>query len=271
MLSASIVRDAAGDPCYFVAQIQDISARKAAEKDSARRLRHVERLTHTMSAILHAFECTPDDIVFSKVLKILLDALESRAGIFLRFADDGVLVGRYLSPDEDRDARCAEPYACSLWEATLLDDKASIENHSRPMGCGRLVSRSVVAPIRHDGAPLGLLHIGDAQTDYDADDLDLLTRISDMIAPVVQARLERDKLTPREAEVMDLIISGRTQKQIAADLAISIQTAAKHRAKVLDKLHLHNDVELVHFAMDMRRLPTLSSSIGPARPKRESK
>jgi DNA-binding NarL/FixJ family response regulator len=53
------------------------------------------------------------------------------------------------------------------------------------------------------------------------------------------------QLTPREAEVMDLIVSGKSQKQIAAELGITIQTAAKHRAKVLEKLDVANDVELV--------------------------
>jgi DNA-binding CsgD family transcriptional regulator len=214
-----------------------------------------------VSPILNVLENTPDDTVYSNILRILLDTFESQAGIFLRFAEDGILIGWYLSPDEDRDARCVAPYRCDLWETALLEGQGQIENQSRPMGCGRLLSRSLVAPLERNGAPLGLLHIGDAQADYDADDLDLLTRISDMIAPVVQARMERDKLTPRESEVMDMIVSGKTQKQIASELAISVQTAAKHRAKVLQKLQVHNDVELVHLALQMRRLPTLPRSI----------
>ncbi len=52
-------------------------------------------------------------------------------------------------------------------------------------------------------------------------------------------------LTQRESEVMQLIVEGLSQKQIAARLGISIQTAAKHRAKVLQKMHVANDVELV--------------------------
>ncbi|MEX0676406.1 MAG: helix-turn-helix transcriptional regulator [Pirellulales bacterium] len=194
--------------------------------------------------------------MYSEVLRILLDAFEGQAGVFLRFAEDEVLVGSYLSPIEQRDVRYKPASRCELWNAVLRDKTALIENKSRWMVCGRLLSRSLVAPIQHEGVPLGLFHICDSAADYDADDLDLLTRVSGMIAPVVCARMERDKLTPREAEVMDLIVSGKTQKQIAADLAISIQTAAKHRAKVLAKLHVHNDVELVHRALQMRRLST---------------
>lgn len=254
--SVSLVRNEAGEPCFFVAQVQDISVRKSAEQESATRLRQVERLTQTVSGMLRALESKPDDTAFSDVLKTLLASLQSQAGVFLRFAPDGALVGRYVSEDDDRNTRVDPPYRCSLWEAALLEDRAQIENGPRPMACGRHLQRSLIAPIRHEGAPLGLLHLGDAPTDYDGDDLDLLKRVSRMIGPVVFARLERDKLTPREAEVMDLIVSGKSQKQIASQLAISVQTAAKHRAKVLDKLRVRNDVELVHRALEMRRLPT---------------
>ena len=53
-----------------------------------------------------------------------------------------------------------------------------------------------------------------------------------------------EELTPREAEVMTLIVNGKTQKQIAAQLEIGAQTAAKHRSRILEKLGVGNDVEL---------------------------
>ena len=253
-LSASIVRDDAGDPCYFVGQIQDISARKAAEHESARRLRHVERLTRTVSRILRALESTPDDTFYCEVLRILLDSFQSQTGVFLRFAEDEVLVGPYSSAIEQQDMRYRPGARCELWDTALREETGLIENTPRWMVCDKRLSRSLVAPIRHAGVPLGVFHIGDAETDYNADDLDILTRISSMIAPLVSARMERDKLTPREAEIMDLIVSGKTQKRIAAILDVSIQTAARHRSKVLEKLHVGNDAELVHFALRMRKL-----------------
>ncbi len=202
--------------------------------------------------LLNALDSTPDDTVYVDVLRILLDFFRSQAGLFLRFAKDESLFGPYLSASEQQIVRCPPTNQCELWDTALRGETAVIENSPRWMGCGKLISRSLVAPIRHDGVLLGMFHIGDSQADYDAADQDFLTRISSMVAPVVSARMEHDKLTSREAEVMDLIISGKTQKQIAAALAVSIQTAAKHRAKVLDKLHVYNDVELVHFASRMR-------------------
>jgi len=52
-------------------------------------------------------------------------------------------------------------------------------------------------------------------------------------------------LTTREREVLGLLVQGRSLKQIAIEFGVSIQTAAKHRAKVLEKLNVANDIELV--------------------------
>ena len=54
------------------------------------------------------------------------------------------------------------------------------------------------------------------------------------------------RLTHREQEVMQLIMAGHTIKQVAGELEISIQTAAKHRARILQKMGVENDVKLVN-------------------------
>ena len=58
-----------------------------------------------------------------------------------------------------------------------------------------------------------------------------------------------ESLSPREKEVMDLIVAGKPMKLIATQLGISIQTCSKHRARVLDKLRVSNDVELVRLLL----------------------
>ena len=66
-------------------------------------------------------------------------------------------------------------------------------------------------------------------------------------APNLADRLQL--LTLREREIMDLLTAGKTMKQIAGDLEISIQTASKHRARVLEKMQVENDVELVRLIL----------------------
>ena len=54
-----------------------------------------------------------------------------------------------------------------------------------------------------------------------------------------------DSLTPREQDVMELLIDAMTLKEIAKQLDISVQTASKHRLRVLEKLGVKNEVALL--------------------------
>ncbi len=60
----------------------------------------------------------------------------------------------------------------------------------------------------------------------------------------IQKKVER--LTPRELEVMKLIVRGYMNKQAAADLGISIKTVKIHRARVMEKMQVRSLAELVH-------------------------
>lgn len=56
-------------------------------------------------------------------------------------------------------------------------------------------------------------------------------------------------LTDREREVLQLIAEGKTNKEIANLLSVSINTVETHRKHVMEKLDLHNTAELVRFAV----------------------
>ena len=68
-------------------------------------------------------------------------------------------------------------------------------------------------------------------------------RLAQAANPQFFARLRG--LTPREREVMDRLIEGKSLKQIALELNVSVQTSSKHRMKVLEKLRVANDIELL--------------------------
>lgn len=65
---------------------------------------------------------------------------------------------------------------------------------------------------------------------------------------VVKRKSPQD-LTPREAEVLQLIAEGYPNKQIAAELSISIKTVEKHRQQVMNKLNLHDIAGLTRHAL----------------------
>ncbi|HEY1173671.1 MAG TPA: response regulator transcription factor [Verrucomicrobiae bacterium] len=58
-----------------------------------------------------------------------------------------------------------------------------------------------------------------------------------------------DLLTSRESEVLQLIAEGKANKQIAAELCISIKTVEKHRQQVMNKLHIHDIAGLTRYAI----------------------
>jgi DNA-binding NarL/FixJ family response regulator len=57
------------------------------------------------------------------------------------------------------------------------------------------------------------------------------------------------KLTARQREVLQLIARGRSSKEIAAALNISVRTAEAHRANILESLGLNSTAELVQYAI----------------------
>jgi DNA-binding NarL/FixJ family response regulator len=58
-----------------------------------------------------------------------------------------------------------------------------------------------------------------------------------------------DPLTARESEVVKLIAEGYGNKEIATELVISVKTVERHRANVLEKLGMHDRVELTRYAI----------------------
>lgn len=74
----------------------------------------------------------------------------------------------------------------------------------------------------------------------------------------VSARIDSlySKLTTRELQVLERIVAGRLNKQIADDLNISIKTVEAHRANIMDKLEVTTVADLLKIAL--RKAPDLS-------------
>jgi DNA-binding NarL/FixJ family response regulator len=58
-----------------------------------------------------------------------------------------------------------------------------------------------------------------------------------------------DLLTTREREVLQMIAEGKTNKEIANLLSLSVYTVDAHRGRIMEKLNLHNTTDLVRFAV----------------------
>ena len=93
-----------------------------------------------------------------------------------------------------------------------------------------------------------------------ANDLDLAGAIKKVAAgkSVIDPQLERTEtlkgerdtaLTARELEVLQHIVAGKSNKEIASELDLSVNTISVHRANIMDRLGIHKTAELVVYAI----------------------
>ena len=125
----------------------------------------------------------------------------------------------------------------------------------------RLVARGAAQPIvilsGHGDVPAAVSALKNGAVDFlekPFNDNQMVDRVIELLAleatlhaarlslGAVQDRLA--SLSEREREVMELMIKGRLNKQIAGDLGIAMRTVEVHRARVLDKMGVRNGIEL---------------------------
>jgi FixJ family two-component response regulator len=80
---------------------------------------------------------------------------------------------------------------------------------------------------------------------------------------VVESRAWLAKLTPRESEVLRLVIAGLLNKQIAAELGIKLRMIKTHRARVMQKMGVVSVAELVRLAQKASVVPAVHGPKGP--------
>lgn len=86
--------------------------------------------------------------------------------------------------------------------------------------------------------------------------------VAELLALNLESDLEKplhEQLSDREYQVMCLIAVGKTLKDIAADLCVSISSVNTYRARILEKMQLKNNTELTHYAIENRLVNRLVS------------
>jgi len=64
-----------------------------------------------------------------------------------------------------------------------------------------------------------------------------------------EAELPTSRLTPRQREIVQLLAEGKSSKEVAVALGLSVKTAETHRANIMRRLNCHSVSELVRYAI----------------------
>jgi len=128
----------------------------------------------------------------------------------------------------------------------------------------------------HGDIPMGIGAMKRGAVDFlpkPFSDEDLLSAVAKALArsaenqrrrgEVVESRARLAKLTPREFEVLRLVIAGLLNKQIAAELRIKLRTIKTHRGRVMQKMGVVSVAELVRLSQKASVVPTTHRPKGP--------
>ncbi|MFC1984915.1 PAS domain S-box protein, partial [Chloroflexota bacterium] len=187
------VKDTGGKIQYFDGILSDITELKQTQKELGIRIQ-----------IANIFLTVPDDEMYEDVLKIILTAMESSHGVF-GYVDEN---GAHVVPSMTRDIwwnQCNVPekaiifpretWGNSSWPRAIREKKTNYTNEPStitPEGHIKIL-RHISMPIVYRGESIGLIQVANKETDYQPIDIALLESLGNQIAPLLNARLQRDR------------------------------------------------------------------------------
>lgn len=186
----------------------DITAMKNTELELSRSKRELE----IRNRIAEVFLTIADEEIYVRVLDIILEALDSKYGVFGYLDEAGDLIVPTMSRHIWSECQVSDKtivFPRAKWSDTIwpsaIRQKRILHSNERskltPQGHIK-VERNIAVPIIHREQVIGLFQVANKAVDYDADDLQLAQTIANAIAPILDARLKfgREEKRRKEAE-----------------------------------------------------------------------
>ncbi len=197
---------------------------------------------------------TPEQIIY------LVDDDEAlRDSLVWLLESQGFKVAAFASAEDFLKAWRPEFSGCLLLDVRM-PGISGLELHERLKA--QYCTLPIIFITGHGDVPMAVAALKKGAVDFiekPFNDTQLLRLVSQCLTKELESRARRrqdaevsrrlDQLTQREREVLDLIIIGKLNKQIADVLGISIKTVEVHRARVMEKMGAQSLAELVQNVM----------------------
>ncbi len=124
---------------------------------------------------------------------------------------------------------------------TMHEDKGLLREAIRAGASGYILKRAAEADLRSavETVSQGELYVHPSM---------VRALIADTTPPAAPRKVEVEGLSPRETDILRLVVLGYTNHQMAEELNISVRTVESHRANLMSKLDVRSRVELVRYA-----------------------
>ena len=206
-----------------------------------------------------AIHIVDDDEAMRDSLQWLLDTS--------RFA-----VSTYASAEAFLECYTPEPPACIILDIRMpgISGVELFEHLTRRAAAGAARAAPVIFVTGHGDVPMAVEAIKRGAFDFiekPFNEQKLLAIIERALAEnalaaaaageQLQLAARLGRLSPRECEVLDMVVAGKMNKTIADAMNISIKTVESHRARVMEKMDAHSLAELVQRVMTARPASSL--------------
>ena len=196
----AIVKNDKGNTIGFLGIIRDITRRKQAEEA----LKQSERDLRIRNQINNIFLTYPDEKMYAEVLNVIQSVMESEYGTFGYFDEDGSFVAPAVTRKiywdkcnvQEKNIIFQKGTFSGIWGRAIKEKKSLISDDgpfNTPKGHIPIKNTMVTPIIFHDEV-ISAIHIANKSGGYDEQDRVMLKTIAHQIAPVLYARLQRDKL-----------------------------------------------------------------------------